>query len=211
MNPIRHPSNTRTLAAPAGWDHRGVPVEPLGITDTELNGVPCVMSFWQPDAEDLANIAAGSPIGLSIVGRTMPPAAVVTLMVEQHPDDAAVDRFSAVMKVKLAAARRKGRNGWDDPAQCSCAHLSQLLVDHVDKGDPVDVANFAMMLHQRGSMVLPSPNVITAKVIQRLDRTHAGHMVGHDQSDAPKGSYSDGFVKGFGECLALLKKLWGAE
>lgn len=69
----------------------------------------------------------------------------------QHPDDAAVDRFADAMKAKLAAARSKGRGGWDDPAQCSVEHLAHLLVKHVSKGDPVDVANFSMMLHQRGA------------------------------------------------------------
>lgn len=84
MKPVNHPSNTRTLGAPVGWDQSGLPVEPLGITDTELQGVPCVMSFWQPDDVDLANIAAGGLIGLSIVGRPMPPACVVTLYPEGH-------------------------------------------------------------------------------------------------------------------------------
>lgn len=69
----------------------------------------------------------------------------------QHPDDQAVDRFAVAMKAKLAVARAKGRGGWDDPAQCTVDHLSNLLHSHVAKGDPVDVANFAMMLHQRGS------------------------------------------------------------
>ena len=78
MNPVRHHSNTRTLNAPAGWDQGDLPIEPLGITDTVLNGVPCVLSFWQPDAVDLANFAAGRPVGLSIVGHNMPPAALVT-------------------------------------------------------------------------------------------------------------------------------------
>lgn len=36
-----------------------------------------------------------------------------------HTDDAAVDRFAAAMKAKLAKAREKGRGGWDDKAQCS--------------------------------------------------------------------------------------------
>jgi hypothetical protein len=31
-----------------------------------------------------------------------------------HKDDIAVDRFAAAMKAKLAAARAKGRDGWDD-------------------------------------------------------------------------------------------------
>lgn len=68
-----------------------------------------------------------------------------------HPDDHAVDRFAVAMKAKLAASRAKGRGGWDDPGQCTVEHLARLLVDHVAKGDPVDVANFAMMLHQRGA------------------------------------------------------------
>lgn len=47
--------------------------------------------------------------------------------------------------------------------------------------------------------------------LERLERTHAGHAVGHDQSDAPKGGYSEGFVKGFGECLRLAKEMLSAR
>jgi hypothetical protein len=69
----------------------------------------------------------------------------------EHPDDRAVDLFAARMKTKLAMAREKGRGGWDDPAQCSVAYLQQLLGEHVAKGDPVDVANFCMMLSHYGA------------------------------------------------------------
>ena len=72
---------------------------------------------------------------------------------EQHPDDLAVDAFAAAMKAKMAAARAKGRSGWEDPAQCSADDLSLMLRDHVDKGDPRDVANFCMMLHLRGEAI----------------------------------------------------------
>lgn len=72
---------------------------------------------------------------------------------EVHPDDAAVDAFAVAMKEKMAAARGKGRGGWEDPAQCSADDLSRMLRDHVDKGDPRDVANFCMMLHQRGEAI----------------------------------------------------------
>lgn len=102
MKPIKHPSNTRTLGAPVGWDQSGLPVEPLGITDTELEGVPCVMSFWQPDDVDLANIAAGGLIGLSIVGRTMPPACVVTL----YPADPARGDVSTPMSHLVQASEK---------------------------------------------------------------------------------------------------------
>lgn len=69
---------------------------------------------------------------------------------EQHPDDLAVDRFAAAMKAKLAKKRDEGRGGWEDKEHCSNAFLSRLLVEHVQKGDPVDVGNLAMMIHQRG-------------------------------------------------------------
>lgn len=71
----------------------------------------------------------------------------------RHPDDKAVDRFATAMKTKLAAARAKGRGGWDDKASCSGEHLAQLLIEHLTKGNAgtfEDIANFAMMLHQRG-------------------------------------------------------------
>jgi hypothetical protein len=71
--------------------------------------------------------------------QTTPPLPVQ----EQHSDDVAVDKFAAAMKAKLADARSKGRGGWES---CPPASLSQMLRQHVDKGDPRDVANFCMML-----------------------------------------------------------------
>lgn len=70
-----------------------------------------------------------------------------------HPDNMAVDRFAETMKEKLAKKRAEGRGGWEDKDQCSAEFLSSLLREHVDKGDPVDVANLAMMLHQRGDRI----------------------------------------------------------
>ena len=61
-------------------------------------------------------------------------------------DDRAVDEFARLMKQKMAASRAKGRGGWDDPDVCSVGSLSSMLLEHVAKGDPVDVANFCMML-----------------------------------------------------------------
>lgn len=68
-------------------------------------------------------------------------------------DVVCVDRFASLMKAKLAQKRAEGYGGWDDPSRCTTAHLSQLLIKHVAKGDPLDVANFAMMLHQRGARI----------------------------------------------------------
>lgn len=98
--------------------------------------------------------------------RAMLAAAPQPPVVEQHTDDAAVNRFAEAMKAKLAVARDKGRGGWDDPAQCTVEYLAKLLVDHIAKGDPIDVANFAMMLHQRQadksvlSAAAPTPTAV---------------------------------------------------
>jgi hypothetical protein len=67
-------------------------------------------------------------------------------------DDHAVDVFAAAMKRKLAAARKKGRGGWQN---CSIFELSCMLREHVEKGDPTDVANFAMFLWSLGSGIHP--------------------------------------------------------
>lgn len=72
---------------------------------------------------------------------------------QAHPDDLAVDRFSAEMKAKLAKKRAEVRGGWDRKDECSAEFLSQLLREHVEKGDPVDVGNLAMMLQQRGERI----------------------------------------------------------
>lgn len=74
----------------------------------------------------------------------------------QHPDDEAVDRFARAMKVKLAKKRGECRGGWDDPQVCPPGRLQQMLIDHLTKGDPVDIGNFAMMIWNRGEAVTGS-------------------------------------------------------
>lgn len=65
-------------------------------------------------------------------------------------DEIGVSRFTRIMRAKLAKKRRQGKGGWWDPDACSTEHLQRLLAEHVAKGDPVDVANIAMMLYCRG-------------------------------------------------------------
>lgn len=71
----------------------------------------------------------------------------------QHPDDVAVSAFAEAMRAKLAKKRTDGRGGWQDKTQCTAEMLSTMLRDHAEKGDPVDVGNLAMMLHQRGERI----------------------------------------------------------
>lgn len=76
-----------------------------------------------------------------------------------HPDDAAVDALAVLMKAKLAKQRKKGYGGWETP-RCTQYHLSVFLRDHVDKGDPVDVANFCAFLSARGEGIAPQPPAV---------------------------------------------------
>jgi hypothetical protein len=73
--------------------------------------------------------------------------AIAPLGTAPHTDDVAVDRFAAAMRQKMATSREKGRGGWETASQ---EHLSNLLHHHNGKGDPVDVANIAMMLWTLG-------------------------------------------------------------
>ena len=60
-----------------------------------------------------------------------------------HPDDYAVQTFANAMIEKMALSRAKGRGGWE---ACTWLELWGMLREHVEKGDPVDVANLAMMI-----------------------------------------------------------------
>lgn len=67
-----------------------------------------------------------------------------------HTDDVAVNRFCVAMIEKLAKKREQGYSGWDDPQECTLGMLAKMLIDHISKGDPVDIANFCMMVWTRG-------------------------------------------------------------
>lgn len=62
-------------------------------------------------------------------------------------DNEAVDKLAQAMKNKLAEKREQGYHGWET---CKHGDLVQLLINHVDKGDPIDVANFCAFLFARG-------------------------------------------------------------
>lgn len=70
-----------------------------------------------------------------------------------HPDDLAVDRFAEAMKKKMAQKRKEGRWGWEEKESLRVGSLQKMLINHLSKGDPVDVGNFAMMLWNRGELV----------------------------------------------------------
>lgn len=73
---------------------------------------------------------------------------------DMNSDDNAIHIFTKLMAHKMARSAEKGRSGWQ---QCSQDSLSQMLREHVEKGDPIDVANFCMMLSANGFAISKAP------------------------------------------------------
>lgn len=109
---------------------------------------------------------------IALTRKILQLAAPVAAQELAHADDLAVDRFAAAMKAKMAASRAKGRDGWDNPELCPVERLQSMLIDHLAKGDPVDVGNFAMMLFNRAAPVAaPAPGepITHAEIADALD------------------------------------------
>jgi hypothetical protein len=78
-------------------------------------------------------------------------------------DDVGVERFAKAMSTKLAKKRDEGRSGWNrepytvQPDRgdrvgrfgCTVSDLREMLREHFATGDPVDIANFCMMIWNR--------------------------------------------------------------
>lgn len=65
----------------------------------------------------------------------------------------AIERLEAAMVSKMHKKADEGRSGW---SIASPEHISTLLIESVSKGDPVDVANYCMML-----VAMKSPIIIS--------------------------------------------------
>lgn len=76
---------------------------------------------------------------------------------EAKYDEEVIDAFATAMKAKMALKRAQGRGGWSNKGNCSVtgAELSEQLRDHVEKDDPIDVANYCFMLWARGELITP--------------------------------------------------------
>lgn len=56
------------------------------------------------------------------------------------------------MREKLAEARKKQKQGWWNPQECSIEHLHTLLAEAVRKGQMINIINYAAMIHARQIM-----------------------------------------------------------
>lgn len=147
--------HTRTLGEAQGY--HALPLRDITINDTVTGpGTPAMETAWEPTPEEITALVLGAPIILRVVGTGHPPVMIdVSPIAERdiHLDDLSVMQFARGMMIKLARKRMQGYGGWEDFARCSAAYLSSLLRIAVEKGDPLDVGNFAMMLQQRGEPI----------------------------------------------------------
>ncbi len=65
-------------------------------------------------------------------------------------DELMVDSLAEAMKAKMCVTSRKGRGGWQ---QCEPKEIRRQLGEALLKGDPVDVANYCMMLFSMGEKI----------------------------------------------------------
>ena len=76
------------------------------------------------------------PLTVNFIGETAEEIAVISL--------------ARAMMEKLSEKSREGASGWET---CSAVNLSNSLREHVEKGDPVDVANFCAFLFAKGTNI----------------------------------------------------------
>lgn len=72
MNRHQHPSNNSVLGAPPGVpidECNALPVTRIQYSD----GTPAVASFWKPTPAELALLAQGHAVRLTVLGTTHPP------------------------------------------------------------------------------------------------------------------------------------------
>lgn len=72
----------------------------------------------------------------------------VLRMPDDKADELLVYAVMYEMRDKLKKKRNDGRGGWFGP-NCSNEVLREMLIDHVEKGDPIDVINLAAMIMVR--------------------------------------------------------------
>lgn len=74
MIPARISGCTRVLGAPIGWTpETSGPCRGLPIRDTMNGDMPAMVSAWEPSPAELAALAAGGKVYLSVLGGGHPP------------------------------------------------------------------------------------------------------------------------------------------
>lgn len=76
MIPGRIAGATNDLAKPKNWDDSKGHCSTLPIRRVEFDGVPAMISAWQPTPDELQRLLAGESVHLIIWGVAHPPVAI---------------------------------------------------------------------------------------------------------------------------------------
>ena len=126
----------------------------------------------------------------------------------ERVDNAAVEVLSMNMKAKLAGQRAKGYRGWNN--DCTQQRLSDLLRECVEKGDPVDVANFCAFLSARGEGI--APQAAPAAVAVPDERAAFERELIDNHHYVPSDfSFKDGFYNGDDDYIQFGWDVWQAR
>jgi hypothetical protein len=74
--------------------------------------------------------------------------------INETADDIVLKNFFSAMESKLSKNRDKGRHGWYE-SNVTIEQLSDMLREHVVKGDPIDVAILAMFIWGKRGAISP--------------------------------------------------------
>lgn len=147
-----------------------------------------LIATGHPEAPETIPVSAA----LRAIGAALSPPPVVE---EADPEADLVARFSAALLTKLRASEEKygWQRAWMRPVWS--VELPPLLLKHVNKGDPVDVAVYAAFAWHHGWSVAPTP---TAGDARKAETTLASWDIAalcdevrrleRDRSAAPRGS-----------------------
>lgn len=116
-------------------------------TAEDLDNLSWAFPEDAPQQDILSDASKGMRSYASLL-RTPPAEPSEARVASNLSDNLAINAFAAVMKEKMAKKASEGRGGWDGPT-CNSTMLARMLVEHIAKGDPVDIGNFAMMLWNR--------------------------------------------------------------
>lgn len=74
MNPLEFNGQTRVLNAPPGWNEtEPIKCGMLPIADRTIEGMPAMQSYWKPEPHELAFLANGGHVRLTVYGQGHPP------------------------------------------------------------------------------------------------------------------------------------------
>ena len=74
--------------------------------------------------------------------------AFIDALPDEQADEILVRASGEAMRSKLARKRKEGYGGWHRN-DCNTDLLRERLREHVEKGDPIDIMNFAAMIYVR--------------------------------------------------------------